>query len=89
MAAGNIVKENKIPTIGTSCTNHRLLLTTNITSVRASLIRSKEQLWLTMLTKMVLEKEVAIIQEVSNDYAVGLAKFFKEAFIKLTEILTA
>ena len=29
-------------------------------------------------------KKVAIVQEVSNDYAVGLAKFFKEAFIKLT-----
>jgi branched-chain amino acid transport system substrate-binding protein len=28
-------------------------------------------------------KKVAIIQEVSNDYAVGLAKFFKDAFEKL------
>ena len=29
-------------------------------------------------------RKVAIVQEVSNDYSVGLAKFFKEAFIKLT-----
>ena len=28
-------------------------------------------------------KKVAIVQEVSNDYSVGLAKFFKEAFEKL------
>ena len=28
-------------------------------------------------------KKVAIVQEVSNDYAVGLAKFFKDAFEKL------
>jgi branched-chain amino acid transport system substrate-binding protein len=29
-------------------------------------------------------RKAAIIQEVTNDYAVGLASFFKEAFVKLT-----
>lgn len=29
-------------------------------------------------------KKVAIVQEVSNDYSVGLAKFFTDAFTKLT-----
>lgn len=29
-------------------------------------------------------KKVAIVQEVSNDYSVGLAKFFREEFVKLT-----
>ena len=54
-----------------------------IISVPALLIRSRVPLWLTMHSNKVLKK-VAIVQEVSNDYAVGLAKFFKEAFIKLT-----
>ena len=29
-------------------------------------------------------KKIAIVQEVSNDYAVGLAKFFTDSFKKLT-----
>ncbi len=53
MAAGNIVKDSKVP------------------AVMANYAFKKGA------------KKVAIVQEVSNDYSVGLAKFFKEAFEKL------
>lgn len=83
MAAGNIVKENKIPAIGTSCTNPQVTAN-NDYYFRACFIDPFQG---TVMANYAYNKgirKVAIIQEVSNDYAVGLAKFFKEAFIKLT-----
>ena len=83
MAAGNIVKENKIPTIGTSCTNPQVTAN-NEYYFRACFIDPFQGTVMANYAYKNGARKVAIIQEVSNDYAVGLAKFFKEAFIKLT-----
>ena len=82
MAAGNIVKENKIPTIGTICTNPQVTAN-NEYYFRACFIDPFQGTVMANYAYKNGARKVAIIQEVSNDYAVGLAKFFKEAFIKL------
>lgn len=83
MAAGNIVKENKVPAIGTSCTNPQVTAN-NDYYFRACFIDPFQGTVMANYAFKNGAKKVAIIQEVSNDYAVGLAKFFKEAFVKLT-----
>ncbi|NLH46549.1 MAG: ABC transporter substrate-binding protein [Acholeplasmataceae bacterium] len=83
MAAGNIVKENKIPAIGTSCTNPQVTAN-NDYYFRACFIDPFQGTVMANYAYKNGARKVAIIQEVSNDYAVGLAKFFKEAFVKLT-----
>ena len=83
MAAGNIVKEAKVPAIGTSCTNPQVTLN-NDYYFRACFIDPFQGTVMANYAFKKGAKKVAIVQEVSNDYAVGLAKFFKEAFIKLT-----
>ncbi len=83
MAAGNIVKDAKVPAIGTSCTNPQVTLN-NDYYFRACFIDPFQG---TVMANYAFKKgarKVAIVQEVSNDYSVGLAKFFKEAFEKLT-----
>lgn len=83
MAAGNIVKENKVPAIGTSCTNPQVTAN-NDYYFRACFIDPFQGTVMANYAFKNGAKRIAIVQEVSNDYAVGLAKFFKEAFIKLT-----
>lgn len=83
MAAGNIVKENKIPAVGTSCTNPQVTAN-NDYYFRACFIDPFQGTVMANYAYKNGARKVAIIQEVSNDYAVGLAKFFKEAFVKLT-----
>lgn len=83
MAAGNIVKEAKVAAIGTSCTNPQVTANNDF-YFRACFIDPFQG---TVMANYAFNKgarKVVIVQEVSNDYAVGLAKFFKEAFIKLT-----
>lgn len=83
MAAGNIVKESKVPAVGTSCTNPQVTAN-NDYYFRACFIDPFQGTVMANYAFKKGAKRVAIVQEVSNDYAVGLAKFFKEAFIKLT-----
>lgn len=83
MAAGNIVKENKIPAVGTSCTNPQVTAN-NDYYFRACFIDPFQGTVMANYAYKNGARKVAVIQEVSNDYAVGLAKFFKEAFVKLT-----
>jgi branched-chain amino acid transport system substrate-binding protein len=82
MAAGNIVKEAKVPAIGTSCTNPQVTLN-NDYYFRACFIDPFQGTVMANYAFKHGAKKVAIVQEVSNDYAVGLAKFFKDAFEKL------
>ena len=82
MAAGNIVKEAKVPAIGTSCTNPQVTAN-NDYYFRACFIDPFQGVMANYAFKQGAKK-VAIVQEVSNDYSVGLAKFFVEAFQKLT-----
>ncbi len=79
MAAGNIVKENKIPTVGTSCTNPQVTKG-NDYYFRACFIDPFQGTVMANYFKKLGYKNVAIIQEVSNDYSVGLAKFFMDSF---------
>ena len=82
MAAGNIVKEAKVPAIGTSCTNPQVTKG-NDYYFRACFIDPFQGTVMANYAFKKGAKKVAIVQEVSNDYSVGLAKFFKEAFEKL------
>lgn len=83
MAAGNIVKENKVPAVGTSCTNPQVTAN-NDYYFRACFIDPFQGKVMAEYAHQNGFKKVAIVQEVSNDYSVGLAKFFREEFIKLT-----
>ncbi|NLO90122.1 MAG: ABC transporter substrate-binding protein [Clostridia bacterium] len=84
IAAGNIVKEKQVPAVGASCTNP-LVTQGNDYYFRVCFIDPFQG---TVMAKYAFEKlnarKAAIIQEVSNDYAVGLANFFKEEFVRLT-----
>lgn len=83
MAAGNIVKESKVPAIGTSCTNPQVTAN-NDYYFRACFIDPFQGTVMANYAYQNGARKVAIVQEVSNDYSVGLAKFFVEAFTKLT-----
>lgn len=83
MAAGNIVKENKVPAVGTSCTNPQVTAN-NDYYFRACFIDPFQGKVMAEYAHQNGFKKVTIVQEVSNDYSVGLAKFFREEFVKLT-----
>ena len=84
MAAGDIVKKRKVPTVGASCTNP-LVTKDNEYYFRVCFIDPFQG---TVMANYAFSKlnarNAAIVQEVSNDYAVGLANFFTENFKKLT-----
>lgn len=79
MAAGNIVKENKIPAVGTSCTNPQVTKG-NDYYFRACFIDPFQGTVMANYFKKLGYKKIAVIQEVSNDYSVGLAKFFMDSY---------
>lgn len=84
MAAGDVVKNAKVPAVGTSCTNP-LVTQGNDFYFRVCFIDPFQGLVMANYAYNKLgAKKAAIIQEVSNDYAVGLAKFFTDNFVKLT-----
>ncbi|MBK5243319.1 ABC transporter substrate-binding protein [Clostridium sp.] len=84
MAAGDIIKKGKIPTMGTSCTNP-LVTKGNDYYFRVCFIDPFQGTVMANYAFSTLKaKKVAIVQEVSNDYAIGLAKYFTDSFIKLT-----
>ncbi len=85
MAAGDIVKKGKVPTVGASCTNP-LVTQGNEFYFRVCFIDPFQGTVMANYAFSKLKaKKAAIIQEVSNDYAVGLAKFFGDSFKKLTK----
>ncbi|MEA4988068.1 MAG: ABC transporter substrate-binding protein [Anaerovorax sp.] len=83
MAAGPIFEDSEVPAIGTSCTNP--LVTKGMPYYfRVCFIDPFQG---TVMAKYAFDegfKKIAIVQEVSNDYAVSLAAFFKDAFTELT-----
>jgi branched-chain amino acid transport system substrate-binding protein len=84
ISAGNIIKENEVPCVGASCTNP-LVTQGNDWYFRVCFIDPFQGKVMARYAYNNLgAKKAAIIQEVSNDYAVGLASFFKEEFTKLT-----
>ncbi|MGL4606607.1 MAG: ABC transporter substrate-binding protein [Eubacteriaceae bacterium] len=84
IAAGDVVKSNKVPAIGISCTNPQVT-EGNDYYFRVCFIDPFQGTVMANYAANTLKaKKAAIIQEVSNDYSVGLAKFFTDAFVKLT-----
>ncbi|MCX7710471.1 MAG: ABC transporter substrate-binding protein [Clostridia bacterium] len=84
MAAGDIVKKAKVPTVGASCTNP-LVTQGNDYYFRVCFIDPFQGTVMANYAATKLNaKKAAIIKEVSNDYAVGLAKFFTDSFKSLT-----
>lgn len=84
MAAGDLVKEAKIPTVAPSATNP-LVTAGNEYYFRVCFIDPFQG---TVMAKYAANnlkaKKVAILQEVSSDYSVALCKFFSDAFKKIT-----
>lgn len=84
MAAGDIVKNGKIPAVGTSCTNP-LVTEGNEYYFRVCFIDPFQGTVMANYAYNKLgAKKVAIVQEVSSDYAIGLAKYFTDSFKQLT-----
>mgnify|MGYP000929706334 FL=1 len=83
MAAGDIIR-NKVPTVGASCTNP-LVTQGNDWYFRVCFIDPFQgKVMATYAYEKLGAKKSAIIQEVNNDYAIGLAKFYTDAFKELT-----
>jgi len=84
MAAGDIVKNAKVPAVGASCTNP-LVTQNNDYYFRVCFIDPFQgKVMANYAFEKLKAKKVAIIQEVSNDYSIGLAKFFTDSFVQLT-----
>ncbi len=84
MAAGPIIK-GKVPAVACSATNP-LVTKGNDWYFRVCFLDPFQgQVMATYAVKNLNAKTACIIQEISNDYSVGLAKFFMDAFVKLTK----
>jgi len=84
MAAGPIVQKAQVPAIGLSCTNP-LVTKGNEYYFRVCFIDPFQgTVMANYAFKELKAKKAVIIREVSNDYSVGLAKYFEDSFKKLT-----
>jgi branched-chain amino acid transport system substrate-binding protein len=84
MAAGDIVNKAKIPTVGCSPTNPLVTLN-NDYYFRVCFIDPFQGTVMANYAVNVLgAKTAAVIQDVTQDYSVGLSKYFIDAFRKLT-----
>lgn len=83
MAAGPIVKQAKVPAVGLSCTNP-LVTKGNEYYFRVCFLDPFQgTVMANYAFKEVKARKAVIVREISNDYSVGLAKFFTDAFVKL------
>lgn len=84
MAAGPLVQDAQVPAVAASATNP-LVTIGNDYYFRVCFIDSFQGVVMANYAFNELgAKKAAIIQEISNDYSVGLAKFFTDAFRELT-----
>ncbi|ADG83504.1 ABC transporter substrate-binding protein [Thermincola potens] len=84
MAAGDVVKNAQVPAVAATATNP-LVTQGNDYYFRVCFIDPFQgKVMANYAYNKLKAKKVAIIQEVSNDYSVGLAKFFTDAFKELT-----
>ncbi|HVJ48273.1 ABC transporter substrate-binding protein [Desulfitobacterium sp.] len=84
LPAGDVVKKAKVPTVAPSATNP-LVTQNNEYFFRVCFIDPFQgQVMANYAYSKLNAKKVAVIQEVSNDYSVGLAKFFSDSFKQLT-----
>jgi hypothetical protein len=84
MAAGNIVQDAKIPAVGASCTNPQVTLNNDYYFRVCFIDPFQGTVMANYATTKLGAKTAAIIQEVSNDYSVGLASFFEASFTQST-----
>lgn len=84
MAAGDVVKNAKVPAVAASATNP-LVTQNNDFYFRVCFIDPFQgKVMANYAYNKLKAKKVAIVQEVSNDYSIGLARFFTDAFKELT-----
>jgi branched-chain amino acid transport system substrate-binding protein len=83
MAAGDIIRD-KIPTVGASCTNPLVTLGNDWYYRVCFIDPFQGKVMATYAYEKLGAKKTAIIQEINNDYAIGLAKFYTDAFVELT-----
>ncbi|MGV8905078.1 MAG: ABC transporter substrate-binding protein [Acetobacterium sp.] len=84
IAAGDVVKTNKVPAVALSATNPQVTAGNDYYFRVCFLDPFQGTVMANYAANNLNAKKVAIIQEVSNDYSVGLAKFFTDAFVTLT-----
>ncbi|MCL2067920.1 MAG: ABC transporter substrate-binding protein [Treponema sp.] len=82
--AGGEVSRDKVPAIGLSCTNPLVTLG-NDWYFRVCFLDDFQGTVMAAYAYNELRARTAVIvQEITNDYSVGLAKFFSENFVRLT-----
>ncbi|WP_330571432.1 ABC transporter substrate-binding protein [Serpentinicella alkaliphila] len=84
MAAGDIVRDAKVPAVAASATNPLVTLGNDFYFRVCFLDPFQGTVMANYAYNNLGAKKVAIIREVSSDYSVGLAKFFEDAFKQLT-----
>jgi branched-chain amino acid transport system substrate-binding protein len=84
IAAGAVYKEAGVPAIGTSCTNPLVTLNNDYYFRVCFIDPFQGNVMANYAFNQVKVKKVAFIIEKSNDYSVGLAKFFQDTFKQLT-----
>lgn len=84
MAAGPIAKENQIPIVAPSATNPLVTLGNDFYFRVCFIDPFQGKVMANYVYNDLGAKKAAIIKEVSNDYAVGLAKFFTDTLTELT-----
>jgi len=86
ISAGEVIKqsERKVAAIGTSCTNPLVTLNNDYYFRVAFIDSFQGKVMANYAYNNVGAKKVAFVIEKTNDYAVGLAKFFEDTFTELT-----
>jgi len=84
MAAGDIVKEKKVPAVGCSPTNPLVTLNNDYYFRVCFIDPFQGTVMANYAVNELGAKTAAIIQDVTQDYSVGLSKYFIDAFKKLT-----
>ena len=82
MAAGPIVKAAKVPAVGCSPTNPSVTLGNEYYFRVCFIDPFQGTVMANFATKELKKMNAAVIKNTTNDYSVGLANFFKEAFVK-------
>jgi branched-chain amino acid transport system substrate-binding protein len=84
MGAGDVVMEAKVPTVGASCTNP-LVTVGNDYYFRVCFIDPFQgKVMAKYAAEKLKAKKVALLQDVSSDYSVGICKFFTDSFVEIT-----
>jgi branched-chain amino acid transport system substrate-binding protein len=84
IAGGEVAKEARIPVIGLSCTNQLVTLGNDYYFRVCFIDPFQGTVMANYAFNELKAKTVVIVQEISNDYSVGLAKSFSDNFKSLT-----